>query len=93
MKTVIVPIKGGWLHQTSEGYYLFEVDKTLLIEVDLPAGIHELEKCKTLEEVRSLVQANRNMTIEEYHRWINRMTTQEFERHYMGSWEGVEDDK
>lgn len=61
METVIVPVKyGSSLCRTKDGWFLWEVDKSLLIDVKNQVGIHELDG-KTLEEVRQLVGQRREV--------------------------------
>jgi hypothetical protein len=56
MKTAIVAIKPGYLAVTEDGWYLYEVDKDLIIDVNRSVGVHELQNCRSLNEVRAVVE-------------------------------------
>lgn len=66
MKTVMVPVKGGYL-ATIQGYWIYEVDTQLLIPVRRHIGVHVLYNCNTLAEVVEKVNANDGRIRTVYH--------------------------
>ena len=66
MKTVLVPVKGGYL-DTIQGYWIYEVDTSLLIPVRTNIGIHTLYNCDTLVQLIEKVSVANNRVRHIYH--------------------------
>lgn len=66
MKTMMVPVKGGYL-ATIEGFWIYEVDIRMLIPVRSNIGIHTLYNCDTLDELVEKVSTADNRIKTVYH--------------------------
>ncbi len=63
----IVALSGGYLVNLEDGFRIYEVDRNLVIPVRKHLGIHDLQNCRTVQNVRDAVAHNENRITTVYH--------------------------
>jgi hypothetical protein len=58
----MVALSGGYLVNLEDGFRVYEVDKDLVFPVRKKLGIHTLQNCRTVQNVRDAVAHNENRT-------------------------------
>lgn len=63
----MVCLSGGYLVNLEGGFRVYEVDRDLVIPIRKHLGIHELQNCRTVQNVKDAVSENENRVTTIYH--------------------------